>query len=332
MKPDELDTLLAAEKWLSAGHGVALGTVVNTWGSAPRPPGSIIAVCDDGRFMGSVSGGCIESAIIEEALSAIKDGRHRVLSFGVQDETAWSLGLACGGHIEVFVESLPRDAGAALSRWNAARHAGQAIVRAIDCATGETRLVEPNSNGSALEAEAARAATADRCGHVDVDDHAWFLAIWNPAIDVVIVGAVHIAQPLAVMARYLGYRVRIIDPRPAFATAERFPGVALIQQWPEEALMRHPLGTRSAVVTLSHAPKIDDPALAIALRSDAFYIGALGSRRAHAARLVRLRDHGFEDTALARIHGPVGLPIGARTPEEIALSVLAQITERMRTG
>jgi xanthine dehydrogenase accessory factor len=165
---------------------------------------------------------------------------------------------------------------------------------------------------------------------VDVDGHSWFLDVHNIPLDLRIVGAVHIAQPLARMAVLAEYRVTVIDPRRAFATAERFPGVALSQGWPDEALGNDPLGPRSALVALTHDPKIDDPALMAALNSNCFYIGVLGSKKTHAARLARLQSSGFADDALARVRGPVGLAIGARTPAEIAISILAEMTMRLR--
>jgi xanthine dehydrogenase accessory factor len=208
--------------------------------------------------------------------------------------------------------------------------AGHAVVRAVDLGTGEEQLVDPRKSGSALEYAAAEAARADKSGTTDVDGRTWFLEVHNPPLDLRIVGAVHVAQPLAQIAGMAGYRVNIIDPRSAFATPDRFPEIALSHDWPDEALAKAPLGARSALIALAHDPKLDDPALAAALRSNCFYIGALGSKKTHAARLDRLRARGFTDQELARIHGPVGLAIGARTPAEIAISILAELTMRLR--
>lgn len=214
---------------------------------------------------------------------------------------------------------------------NKARQAGRAIVRAVDLASGEERLLDPTTPTDELERAAAAAARADTSRPIEIAGHVWFLSVHNPPLDMAIVGAVHIAQPLAQMATLAGYQIRIIDPRTAFATAERFPALALSHAWPDEALTVAPLGPRSALIALTHDPKLDDPALAAALRSPCFYIGALGSKKTHAARLVRLKEHGFSDEELARIHGPIGLAIGARSPAEIAVSILAQVTERLRT-
>jgi len=213
---------------------------------------------------------------------------------------------------------------------NEARHAGKAIVRATDTATGEERLIDPYKNGSALGIAAADAARADTSGTVEIDGRNWFLSVYNPPLGLVIVGAVHIAQPLSSMATMAGYNVHIIDPRTTFATSERFPGVRLSHDWADEALSKEPLTQRSAIVLLTHDPKLDDPGLIAALRSNCFYIGALGSEKTQAARHARMAAQGFDEQTLARIRGPVGLNIGARSPAEIAISILAEMTLILR--
>jgi xanthine dehydrogenase accessory factor len=221
---------------------------------------------------------------------------------------------------------------ATLDALNDARHAGRAVVRASDLATGEEKLIDPATDSTPLGLAAAAAARGDRSETVEIDGRQWFLAVFNPPLDLVIVGAAHIAQPLSQMAAIAGYGVRIIDPRTAFATAERFPGVAISHAWPDEALAKAPLGPRSALVALTHDPKIDDPALTSAANSPAFYIGALGSRKTHAGRLARLKKSGLSEAQLARIHGPVGLAIGGKSPAEVAISILAEMTLRLRLG
>lgn len=211
------------------------------------------------------------------------------------------------------------------------RQAAGPRIRALDRASGEERLIDPFSDETPLGLAARAAARTDISGEVEIDGRTWFLEVHNPPLELALVGAVHIAQPLAQMARLAGYGVRVIDPRAAFATEARFPGVALNLGWPDEILAKSPLGSRSALVVLAHDPKIDDPALEAALASPAFYIGALGSKKTHAARLERLSGRGFDAAALARIRGPVGLAIGARSPAEIALSILAQMTQTLRT-
>jgi xanthine dehydrogenase accessory factor len=203
-------------------------------------------------------------------------------------------------------------------------------VRALDLAGQEERLIDPSTDDTALGLAARAAARADASAEAEVEGRIWFLEVHNPPLELVLVGAVHIAQPLAAMAGMAGYAVRVIDPRAAFATEARFPGVTLTHDWPCEGLAKAPLGPRSALVVLAHDPKIDDPALEAALGSQAFYVGALGSKKTHAARLERLSAKGFSKEQLTRIHGPVGLGIGARSPSEIALSILAQMTQTLR--
>jgi len=212
-----------------------------------------------------------------------------------------------------------------------ARAKGKSLVLATRLDTGEERLITPSSSATdALGQAAARAALRDQSTSVDIDGHTWFLNVFNPSPKLYIVGAVHIAQPLSRIAAQTAFDVTVIDPRTAFASSERFPNLHLITAWPDEALADLPLDARTAVVTLTHDPKLDDPALIAALKSEAFYVGALGSKKTHAARRERLRIAGFDDAAFARIRGPVGLDIGAVSPAEIAISIMAQIIETLR--
>jgi xanthine dehydrogenase accessory factor len=314
-----------ALRWHREGRGAALASVVETWGSAPRPVGSLLAISGDGQIMGSVSGGCVEGAVVAEAMDALADGRPRLLTYGVSDETAFAVGLACGGTIRVLVDpvgaSLPE---AMLADLVAARDARSAVALATHLETWDHRLVGPRAS----EALTAR-FRGDRSG---VDEDGWFTAIHNPPLRMIVVGAVHIAQPLLAMARTCGYDPVLIDPRAAFGSDARFPGETILPDWPDEAVTALAPDARTAVVTLTHDPKLDDPAIRAALASPAFYLGCLGSTRTHAKRLDRLRAEGVPEDAIARIHAPVGLDIGAKSPAEIALSILAQITQRLRQG
>ncbi|MEL6482485.1 MAG: XdhC family protein, partial [Pseudomonadota bacterium] len=301
----------------------ALASVVETWGSAPRPVGAMLAISGEGEIAGSVSGGCVEGAVVVEALDALEDGRCRVLEFGVSMEEAFAVGLACGGTIRVMVEPVGTGAGwdpALLEALVAERAARRAVGVRTDTGDWSRRLIGYE--------EAAERFDADRSGFDD--DGVLFTAVHNPPLRLAIVGGAHAAQPLALMARASGYDVTVIDPREAFASATRFPGEQISNEWPDEALAAHGLDLRTAVVTLSHDPKIDDPAIMAAIRSPAFYIGALGSTRTHARRVERLAAAGFADAEIARIDAPVGADIGARTPAEIAVSVMAEMTERLR--
>ena len=211
----------------------------------------------------------------------------------------------------------------------AARATGKGAVLATRLDTGEARLVDMKAE-CALSAAARTAAARDQSATVEIDGAIWFLNVFNAPPKLYIVGAVHIAQPLSRMAALSAFDVTVIDPRTAFATNERFPNLHLVTAWPDEALADLPLDARTAVVTLTHDPKLDDPALIAALKSDAFYVGALGSKKTHAARVARLKAAGFDDAATARIHGPVGLDIGAVSPAEIAISIMGQIISRLR--
>ncbi len=306
---DENRLLTCARDWLIAGHKVVLATVVRTWGSAPRGVGSHLVVRDDGLFEGSVSGGCVEGAVIEAAKVAMVDGKHQILSYGVSDADAWEVGLACGGQIEIFLQ--PHLDLALLDR----------ILARV--ATGHTCQVTSDlQTGATVFADASVAVSAR------LDTH--FVQLYQPKLQLAVVGAVHIAQSLVPMAVELGYDVLVIDPRTAFTKSHPFSGARISNAWPDEALRDWTLTARSAVVTLTHDPKLDDPALEVALASPAFYIAALGSQKTHAARCERLRAKAFDDVNIARIHGPAGLRIGAKTPAEIALSVVAQMTAILR--
>ncbi|MDR3527960.1 MAG: XdhC family protein [Rhizomicrobium sp.] len=316
---DEFDALFVAEGWLVEGHRVALATVLNTWGSAPRQPGSMLAIRDDGVFAGSVSSGCVEGAVIEAGLAALQDGKLRQLEFGVADDTAWSVGLTCGGRITVVIEAL-RDQ-TLVARLNQPRRAARPVGRAVDISSGNAVLFDPEDrkNPLSLSARGRSALIAEIAGA------SWFITQHNPPVDLVIIGAVHIAQALTKMASQLGYDLRVIDPRKTFASVERFPGVTLFTDYPDEVFAHAPLARRSAVVALAHDPKIDDPALIAALSSSAFYIGALGSQATQATRRERLAALGFTASDIARLHGPIGLSIGSKSPQEIAISILAEI-------
>ena len=307
--------------WYRAGKGAALATVVQTWGSAPRRVGAMLAVSGDGEMAGSVSGGCVEGAVVAEALEAIEDGAARMLEYGVADGDAFAVGLACGGTIRVLVQpvggALPKGVLADLVEVRGARR--------------PAALVSPPDSPPRLELSGHEDRfRMDRSGFAE--DEATFVAIHNPPLRLIVVGAVHIAQALVPMARQVGYDPVVIDPRTAFASADRFPGVTLLDEWPDDGVRALGLDARTALVLLTHDPKLDDPALAEALRSDVFYIGALGSSRTHAKRLERMAEAGFSQADLARIHGPVGLDIGAAGPAEIALSILAQMTQVLRRG
>ncbi len=319
--------------WHREGRGAALATVVETWGSAPRPVGAQLAVSGEAEIAGSVSGGCVEGAVVAEALEAIGDGAARVMEFGVSDDDAFAVGLACGGRIRVLVEPVGAALGegllAELVASRAARRPAAVETRLPHAPEGEICRIDGLAHRLLGYGDLPERFDADRSGF-DAEDPLRFLTVHTPPLRLAVVGGVHIAQPLCRMAREAGYDVTVIDPREAFASPERFPGERLVHDWPDAALEAHGLDIRTGVVLLTHDPKLDDPALRVALRSDAFYIGALGSTRTHAKRMSRLGEAGLSEREIARIDAPVGLDIGARTPAEIALAVLAEMTERLR--
>jgi xanthine dehydrogenase accessory factor len=301
---DDSALLLCARDWLRADNKIVLATVVRTWGSAPRGVGSHLVFRSDGMFEGSVSGGCVEGAVMEAARVALSDGKHQLLSFGVSDADAWEVGLACGGTIDVFIQ--PRVSLELLEHIIAVVAGGQACAIAIDLQSGESSL----STGSQ-------------------SDHQ-FIRVYEPKLRLAVVGAVHTSQALVPLAQQLGYELLLIDPRTAFTNSAHFVDTHISNDWPDDALRAWGLNARTAVVTLTHDPKLDDPALEAALASPAFYVAALGSKKTHAARCQRLRTRGFSDADIARIFGPAGLHIGAKTPAEIAVSVMAQMTAVLR--
>ncbi|BAI95587.1 MULTISPECIES: XdhC family protein [Sphingobium] len=285
-----------AMEWRSAR--LALATVVATWGSAPRPRGSHMIVHEDGRFEGSISGGCVESDVLQRAAEVIAGRPAHLESYGVADGDAWAVGLPCGGEIRVLVQPVGADGfdPTLFERVAAESEKGRAITLSTDLETGLTR--EGSTEGQ-------------------------FHNRYDPPRRVLIVGAVQIAQSLSALAQAIGVTPVVIDPRGRFLTEERFPGVELDDRWPDEAVAARFPGESTAVVTLSHDIKIDDPALAAALRAPTGYIAALGSRKSHAARLERLAALGFPPEELTRIDGPAGLNIGAVGAAEIALSIAA---------
>ena len=313
-----------ALSWQEAGEGAALATVVETWGSAPRPVGSQLAISGAGRIAGSVSGGCVEGAVIVEAMEAVAEGGSRLLRFDVSDDEAFAVGLACGGRIGVLVEPVHESdlPPALLARLVAARRGRRQVAYLVDTESWARRLGFPPEHVERFRLDLSGYEAESRL----------FAAIHNPPPRMVVVGGVHIAQPLMQMARLAGFDAVLVDPRESFASADRFPGETLIHDWPHEALEAQGLDARTAVVTLTHDPKLDDPAIETALRSEAFYVGCLGSTRTHAKRVTRLGAGGFGADAIARIHAPVGLDIGARSPAEIAVAILAEIVARLRRG
>ncbi|MBX9925295.1 MAG: XdhC family protein [Hyphomicrobiaceae bacterium] len=343
----DLDATHAALGYLRGDGAAALVTVIDTWGSAPVPVGGQMAVARDGRFAGSVSGGCIEADIMVAAGRAMIDGEHRVLQFGVADETAWRVGLPCGGNIRVMVEPLSGAADIAiLERLSAAAHARETLVTVTGtghkAGHGARRIVERGAIATDVAAtlgveidDPAVRALAERLAGGDsrlvaTPGGQVFYRTFAPPARLVIVGATHIAQSLVALAQIAGYGAIVIDPREAYAAPDRFRGVEIIADSPGTAMERIGIDAFTAVIALAHVIHIDDEALRSALRQNARYIGVLGSRKNRDRRRARLSADGFSDADLDRIRSPIGLDIGALTPPEIAVAILAEVIETVR--
>lgn len=332
------------ENWLASGKKVALATVVSTWGSAPRPPGSFMAVSEDGEIAGSVSGGCVEGAIVEASKRAINLENAELLHFGVADETAWDVGLACGGEIDIFVQPLETDTVSALlphikadrSVTLATVISGQIELLGAQLVRSEDEIIyRSNTLEISIDSISARMKASPSPTRFAVESNAgieYFINPINPSPTLIMIGGVHIAIALAEIAHSIRFRTVLVDPRRAFGTTERFAHAdKLIQAYPGKAFETIEINASTAIASLSHDPKIDDPALIAALNSPAFYIGALGSAKTQKRRLKRLAEGGVSEEALQRIEGPIGLDIGALTPEEIALAIMAQVVAAYRS-
>jgi len=333
------DILPDLDRWQAENNkSIAPATVIQTWGSSPRRAGAKIALTPDGKITGSVSGGCVEGAVFEEGVQSLKSDRPKLLHFGVADETAWEVGLACGGSIDIFVKRLDTEIFKTLR--SVLTHEDTAVlvtvVRGPDDILGRELLLKDDGsvtgtisdelNGRALNVAKETLAQGESQRVMMNENVEVFAEVILPPPTVIAVGGVHITIALMALAKTLGYRTIVVDPRSAFGNEERFPNVdRLIQKWPDEAFEQVPITRSTAVAMLTHDPKLDDPALKIALPSPAFYIGALGSKNTQAKRRQRLLDEGITEEQLSRLHGPIGLEIGAGTPEEIAMSIMAEI-------
>ena len=308
----DLQVLRQIHDWSASGHRVVLGTITRTWGSAPRPPGSAVAVRDDGLVAGSVSGGCIEDDLIDKARGGVlAAGVPQVLRYGIDADAAHRFGLPCGGLIELVLE--PVEPRTRLPELLAALQAGQRVRRVLEIATGEVRL-EPAGPAQAMADELQLSDTTLVTHH-------------GPSWRLLVIGAGQMTQYLAQMAGALGYQVTVCDPREEYATGFAVPGATLVRGMPDDMVRELRIDGHTAVIALTHDPKLDDLALMEAVTSEAFYVGAIGSRLNQSKRRARLKEHfGLTDAQLDRIHGPVGLKNGARTPPEIAVSILAELT------
>ena len=343
------DVLEHLERWYADGVPIAVGTVVGTRISAPRDPGASMAVAATGEVVGSVSGGCVEGAVVEEAQEVLAGGPPRRVHYGISDEQAFSVGLTCGGEIDIFVELLDRttlpgfEAVAEAIRGH--RPVAVATVTAGPAALGAKLVVTPDAVEGSLGTEGLDVAVTDDArgmlaqgqtgeahygprGERRVDDVTVFIQSFSPPPRMYVFGAIDFAAAVARAGRFLGYHVTVCDAREVFATRQRFPTAdEVVCAWPHRFLPTAPVDERTVITVLTHDPKFDVPLLEVALRTNAGYIGAMGSRRTHDDRLARLRERGLTETELERVKSPIGLDLGARTPEETAISIAAEIVQ-----
>lgn len=314
MAVTDLEVLETAYEWLKEGRSVALATVIETWGSAPRKAGSQLVIRDDGIFVGSVSGGCVEGVVVRQTLELLTtDKRGQLLTFGVSTEDAWTVGLSCGGEISIWVE---RAQQRVLRELIAVIRLRRLVGLCLSMVDTEMVIVHEWVTEPTFKSLIQRSGPAVR--------------VYTPSPRLFIVGAVHIAQALVSMAQRVGYDVVVIDPRSIFLQSSRWSHVKCVSDFPEEYLPTQNLGPHDAVVALSHNPNFDDEALSLALKAGVFYVGALGSRKNHAKRRARLQERGLTSEQVERISGPIGLNIGAQTPAEIAVSILAELIQMQR--
>jgi xanthine dehydrogenase accessory factor len=317
------DVLPHLERWVRDGTRAALASVVQVERSAPRQPGAMLAVSERGEVIGSVTGGCVEPAVYQQAEEVLAGGAPRLVSYGITDEEGFAVGLSCGGTVHIFIEPLDPAVIAAVSE-AVATDQPLAVVTAVEgAALGERRLVRP---GDVVDPEAVAMLTCGETGLVGPEGARRYVASFVPRPAMYVFGAIDHASALARLGRFLGYRVTVCDAREKFVTPERFPDVDdLVVDWPHRFLAAAPVDERTAICVLTHDVKFDVPVLEVALRTPAEYIGAMGSRRTTEARNARLRAAGVDEDQLARIHAPIGLPIGARTPQEVAVAVAAEL-------
>jgi xanthine dehydrogenase accessory factor len=307
MESVDLEVLKSSARWLEQGHRALLVTVVKTWGSSPRPEGAMLAVRDDGLVAGSVSGGCIEDDLIDRVRRhGIEQTLPEVVKYGVTAEEAHRFGLPCGGTIQLVLEPLTLASG--IAELHDAVESGRLVARTVDMATGDVRL------GSAEATDGVHF------------DGARLLTIHGPRYRMLVIGAGQLSRYLCQIAVGLDYQVTVCDPRDEYTDEWDVPGTKIVRTMPDDTVLDMKLDEHCAVIALTHDPKLDDLALMEALKTPAFYVGALGSRRNNAARRERLKEFDLSDIELARLHGPVGIYIGSRTPPEIAVSILAEVT------
>ena len=336
------DLLPTIQDWMASHKKFAIATVVDTWRSAPRMVGSAMLISEDLEIIGSVSGGCVEGSVIKQARETMQNGQAKLLMFGVSNEDAWTVGLSCGGKIKVFVEPFfgQRADDRSQELWqkmvqNLHDDLPFVLTNQIHDQAKKT-LVEPSQGDESISKElhkhALQALQKGESELIAIDQMPYFLHVFPRRNHLIIIGAAHVSGDLVSLAQDLDFKTTVIDPRGLFADNLRSicTPEELVKGWPEEVLPKIDLGEHVYAVTLTHDPKIDDQALRWFLKSQVAYIGALGSKKTHAKRISRLQAAGFDSTEIDKIHGPIGLDIGARSAREIAVSIIAQIIATYR--
>ena len=325
------DILPILERWTGAGQAVAVGSVIERIGSAPRDPGAALAVSSAGEIAGSVTGGCVEPAVIREATEVLNGSRGRICRYGLTDDDGFDVGLSCGGTIAIAVYPLDPALVGPLGTAVEADTPVALTVRLADDRFGEQRLVsgEDAPNGDAVASAARALLELGESGVVETGEgELVFVESYAPRPNLYVFGASDHVAAVVTAAKFLGYRVTVCDPRTTFMTRERFPDAdELAIEWPDRFLEHAPVDARTAICMMTHDLKFDVPALKRALATNAGYIGAIGSEKTRTERDARLRDEGVGDADLARLHAPIGIQIGARTPEEVAITIAAQLIE-----
>lgn len=327
-----VDHIGQLDKWLKSGKKLAIARVVSTWRSSPRPAGSSLVVTEDGDMMGSVSGGCVEKAVVAKALKVMESGESALVSYGVADEDAWEVGLSCGGALSVFIQPFFKA-----SLWNevqeaSAKKEGRILLTKLD-SSGENIFINPKSVSTdldeALQEESQKLYLSRKNATIEAGEERYFQHSLAPKPKMLLIGSAHISSEFTALAHLYGFETVLIDPRDTFARKTHFeskPGEVYVN-WPQEVIPEMSLDRDTYVVILSHDPKIDDEALKLVLRSEVRYVGALGSRKTHAKRVARLQSYGFKEEEIARIKAPIGISINSHSAAEIALSIMAQVIQ-----
>ena len=309
------DILTPLSIWLKDKRKIALATVISTWGSSPRPVGGQMAIDQNGEIIGSVSGGCIEGAVITEGINSLSDGKTRVKDYGISNDMAWEVGLACGGELKVLIQPLQIEDKIIFS-----------IVESIKKREIIKLKINTKSGSRTIDKSIPQQSSSFNQSMNE------FIHIIDPKPRLFVIGAVHIAQELVKIATIADFEIILIDPRDHFATKKRFPHCQIINDWPDNALSKFKFDKATHLVTLTHDPKIDDPALIYSLKKNIGYVGSLGSKKTHQKRCERLSLLGFNQNDLNKIHGPIGLDIKAKNPAEIAISILGEIIQFRRAN